>query len=215
MSGSGSNRGPTVGQPWANPEPRHLFRRVLSRNVSVAAFATRAWNKNMRSDAFTKDGAMPAQHCQASRCNRFVRAGAVFCSRHQDGGETTAVPTPKPSPETSATRLDPVEPIRFQERLEARSYKALYDDPIANVMHQAAAMVAEQGLLDELGALRIVLARLVMEEQDLSRLAANVTRVAHVAVQAARAQRVISGAAAEGLTNALTQVLIEVNSDGE
>lgn len=127
----------------------------------------------------------------------------------------TAVSLPVSPPKTSASAVDPGASIGFQERLEARSYTALYDDPIANVMHQAAAMVAEQGLLDELGALRIVLARLVMEEQDLSRLATNVTRVAHVAVQAARAQRVISGAAAEGLTNALTQVLIEVNPDGD
>lgn len=158
---------------------------------------------------------MSAPRCQASRCNRFIRAGDAFCSRHQDEEVVTAVYSPKPFPEASATVRDPAEPIGFQERLEARSYTALYDDPIANVMHQAATMVAEQGLLDELGALRIVLARLVMEEQDLSRLAANVTRVAHVAVQAARAQRVISGAAAEGLTNALTQVLIEVNPGGE
>lgn len=155
---------------------------------------------------------MPAQRCQATGCGRFTRASDVFCSRHQDGGEPTAGGSPTPLRNASA---EPADSIGFQERLEARSYQALYDDPIAKVMHQAAAMVAEQGLLDELGALRIVLARLVMEEQDLTRLATNVTRVAHVAVQAARAQRVISGAAAEGLTNALTQVLLEINPDGD
>ncbi|HEV2066320.1 MAG TPA: hypothetical protein VGR08_05750 [Thermomicrobiales bacterium] len=127
-----------------------------------------------------------------------------------DSGDASESPAP-----ARDTPTEPGDAIGFQERLEARSYRALYDDPIASVMHQAAAMVAEQGLLDELGALRIVLARLVMEEQDLSRLATNVTRVAHVAVQAARAQRVISGATAEGLTNALTQVLIEINPEGK
>jgi len=158
---------------------------------------------------------MPTSHCQDPRCNRFVRAGDEFCARHRAEGDISIVETSMSSLETSGPVAAPGASPGFQERLEARSYRALYDDPIANVMHQAAAMVAEQGLLDEIGALRIVLARLVMEEQDLSRLATNVTRVAHVAVQAARAQRVISGAAADGLTNALTQILIEVNSDGE
>lgn len=164
---------------------------------------------------------MPSKHCQVKGCGRFTRAGQVFCSRHPNGEEMPARDSggsadsgKSPAP-ARGTPAETVDVIGFQERLEARSYRALYDDPIASVMHQAAAMVAEQGLLDELGALRIVLARLVMEEQDLSRLATNVTRVAHVAVQAARAQRVISGATAEGLTNALTQVLIEINPDGE
>jgi len=155
---------------------------------------------------------MPSKHCQVKGCGRFTRAGQVFCSRHPNGQEIPTDDLPNPAQDTPA---EPVDAIGFRERLEARSYRALYDDPIASVMHQAAAMVTEQGLLDELGALRIVLARLVMEEQDLSRLATNVTRVAHVAVQAARAQRVISGATAEGLTNALTQVLIEINPEGE
>lgn len=158
---------------------------------------------------------MPAPRCQKHGCGRFTPAGDAFCSLHRDGDEATAGSSPSPSPKVPASTVDPDASIGFQERLEARSYEALYDGPIANVMHQAAAMVAEKGLLDELGALRIVLARLVMEEQDLTRLATNVARVAHVAVQAARAQRVISGAAAEGLTNALTQILIEINPEGE
>jgi hypothetical protein len=156
------------------------------------------------SDASIPAVRRPAK-CLAPRCGRFVRTGVAFCDRHdpeRDESDVDASPSGR-------------NPEAFERRLRKRSYRALYDDPVANVMHQAAAMVAEQGLLDELGALRIVLARLVMEEQDLSRLAANVTKVAHVAVQAARAQRVISGATAEGLTNALTQVLIEVNPNGE
>ena len=39
----------------------------------------------------------------------------------------------------------------------------------------------------------------------------SVTRVASVAVRAAQAQRVISGQAADGLTDALTTILVEVN----
>ena len=72
---------------------------------------------------------------------------------------------------------------------------------------------AERGVLEEIGALRLVLARLLVEEDDLTKLAANVARVASVAVQAARAQRTIDGEVAQSLTEALTQILIEMDQD--
>ncbi len=73
---------------------------------------------------------------------------------------------------------------------------------------------AERSLADEIGALRFVLARLLAEEQgqDAAKLAASVARVAGVAVQAARAQRAIGGELADGLTEALTQILAEFDS---
>jgi hypothetical protein len=99
---------------------------------------------------------------------------------------------------------------RFRERLEEGNYRALFDDYLARVITEAA---AERGLVEEIGALRLVLARLLVEEDDLSKLAANVARVASVAVQAARAQRAITGEVAQGLTEALTQILIELDGD--
>jgi len=100
----------------------------------------------------------------------------------------------------------------FQERLERGEYRGLLDLNVQQVIDQAAAQITEHGLVDELGALRMVLARILLEEKDLSRMVANVTRVASVAVRAAQAQRVISGQAADGLTDALTRILIEVNA---
>jgi len=99
---------------------------------------------------------------------------------------------------------------RFRERLEAGNYRSLFDDYLARVIAQAA---AERGVLEEIGALRLVLARLLVEEDDLTKLAANVARVASVAVQAARAQRAIDGEVAQSLTEALTQILIEMDQD--
>ncbi|MBA2278241.1 MAG: hypothetical protein H0W06_10815 [Chloroflexia bacterium] len=99
---------------------------------------------------------------------------------------------------------------RFRERLEEGNYRALFDASLARVIAEAA---AERGLVEEIGALRLVLARLLVEEDDLSKLAANVARVASVAVQAARAQRAMSGEVAQGLTEALTRILIELDED--
>ena len=98
----------------------------------------------------------------------------------------------------------------FRRRLEAGDYRGLYDRRLSEVIAQAA---AERSLADEIGALRYVLARLLAEEEDPAKLAASVARVAGVAVQAARAQRAVTGDLADGLTAALTQILIEL--DGE
>mgnify|MGYP001445024594 FL=1 len=72
---------------------------------------------------------------------------------------------------------------------------------------------AEASVNHELGALRYVLARLLAEEEDPIALAKAVARVASVSVQAARAQRAISGAVADSLTDAVTQILIELGGE--
>lgn len=143
---------------------------------------------------------MTAHRCQAPGCGRFVRAGAAYCGNHNPFTDVEEVLAGQPELRS-----------KFRERLEQGEYAALFDDHLSKVMHQAAMAVAERGLVDEIGALRLVLARLLMEEDDLSKLAANVTRVASVAVQAARAQRAISGDVAQGLTSALTQILTELD----
>ena len=99
----------------------------------------------------------------------------------------------------------------FRRRLEAGDYRGLYDRRLSGVIAQAA---SERSLDDEIGALRFVLARLLAEEQeqDAAKLAASVARVVGVAVQAARAQRAIGGELADGLTEALTQILAEFDS---
>ena len=73
----------------------------------------------------------------------------------------------------------------------------------------------EAGVSDELGALRIVMARLLTEEDDLVVLAQLIARIASVSIQAARVQRAISGQQAESLTEALTSILTDLEgSDG-
>lgn len=50
----------------------------------------------------------------------------------------------------------------------------------------------EQGVGDEIRVLRVVMARLLVEEEDLSKLVAGVARLTTAIVQASRLQRLIS-----------------------
>ena len=100
----------------------------------------------------------------------------------------------------------------FRARLESGDYRELLGARLGEVMAQAA---AEAGVTEELGALRIVMARLLTEEEDPVVLAPLIARIASVSIQAARAQRAISGQLAESLTEALTTILAELEgSDG-
>jgi hypothetical protein len=134
------------------------------------------------------------------RCGRYVRAGAPHCDRHD----------PSTSGEGRVETSDDAH-ARFLELLNRGEYAGFFDDRLLEVMRQAAQAMSERGLTEEIGALRMVLSRLVKEEQDLSKLTASVTRVASVAVQAARTQRAINGDTARGLTSALTQILAELD----
>ena len=95
----------------------------------------------------------------------------------------------------------------FRTRLESGDYRELLGKRLGEVMAQAA---AEAGVMEELGALRIVMARLLTEEDDPVVLAPLIARIASVSIQAARAQRAINGRLAESLTEALTTILAEL-----
>ena len=104
------------------------------------------------------------------------------------------------------TTPDSAASAAFRARLESGDYRALLGRRLGEVMAEAA---GEAGVGDELGALRVVMARLLTEEDDLEVLAPLVARIASVSIQAARAQRAISGQLAESLTEALTTILTD------
>ena len=139
---------------------------------------------------------MTATRCAAPRCGRFVPAGTEHCDKHESAGK-----------EADAAHA------AFLARLEQGSYAGLFDEQIREVMTQAATAMRAEGLSEEIGALRYVLARPINEEHDLARLTAAVTKIATAAVQTARAQRAINGESAEGLTSAVTQILAELDEE--
>lgn len=96
----------------------------------------------------------------------------------------------------------------FRARVEEGDYRSLLGAALSSVIRQAA---AEPGLDEEIGMLRVVLARLLVEEDDPAKLAAGAARIAHVAVQAARARHTLRGEQADNLTEAITQILTELD----
>ncbi len=79
---------------------------------------------------------------------------------------------------------------------------------LGEVLAQAA---ADRGLADEIGALRVTLARLLAEVEDPETLAASVGLVAEVTVRAARAQQEISAETADRVMEALRRILTELD----
>jgi hypothetical protein len=100
----------------------------------------------------------------------------------------------------------------FRARLESGDYRELFGGRLGEAMAQAA---DDAGVTDELGALRVVMARLMEEEDDLVVLAGLVARVASVSIQAARIQRAITGQLAESLTDAVTTILADIDGSDE
>jgi hypothetical protein len=96
----------------------------------------------------------------------------------------------------------------FRARIEEGDYRRLLGAALHTVIQQAA---AAPGLDDEIGMLRVVLARLLVEEDDPAKLASGASRIAHVAVQAARARHALRGDQAENLTDAIAAILTELD----
>lgn len=142
---------------------------------------------------------MGARRCAAPGCGRFVQRDRELCARHEEARRS--------EPDGEAAELD-VRAAEFQRRLASGDYRQLFGEVLREIVEQAA---EEPGLADEIGVLRVVLARLLVEERDPAQLAASVSKVAGVAIQAARAQRAISGEGADGLTGAITQILMELD----
>ena len=95
----------------------------------------------------------------------------------------------------------------FRDRIARGDFRGLFDPCLGRIIEQAA---QERNLGQEIGALRVALARLLQEEDDPAKLALGVARLVSAAAQAARTQRALSGDLADGFTEALTQVLMEL-----
>ena len=149
---------------------------------------------------------MGAKRCATPGCGRFVARGRMWCARHAAGVDGE-VELRKLTDLAGPAELDE-RAAEFERRLARGDYRYLFGEVLREIIRQAA---NEPGLADEIGVLRIVLARLLVEERDPKQLAMSVSKVAAVAIQAARAQRAITGEQAAGLTNAITQMLIDLD----
>lgn len=125
--------------------------------------------------------------CQRVGCRAWAMRGGEFCRSHQ-------------------TVLD-----RAVGRQNG-STDELVSRRIASILLRAGVPDQDRAppLDDEIGALRLVLARVLESEEDPRRLAATIPRIVDALVRATRVQRQVQGDQAEGLTEALTQVLLDL-----
>jgi hypothetical protein len=89
----------------------------------------------------------------------------------------------------------------------------LYVDPaVLDMVREAGGDISLDG---ELGALRLVLSKLLQDDGlPVAELAKHVARIAATAAVVAKAKRAISGELAEGITDALTQILVDLGNGG-
>lgn len=133
---------------------------------------------------------MPSRdRCDFTGCARFARPGTTRCSRHRDAIDRHGDP-----------------PTTFEASIEAGEYAGLF----GSLAPQIAQAAHESGIESEIGVLRLVMARLLAEEADPAKLASGVAKLASVVIQAQRAQRALSGKAADDLTDAVAVILEEL-----
>ena len=157
--------------------------------------------------------------CAAPGCTTVTRSRRGYCPAHAWLGQEVATLLPDDPLSARAGQVGEIEleaverrqaaAAAFRQRLEDGDYRGLFGERLGELMAQAA---ADGGVSDELAVLRIVMARLLAEEEDPVTLAKAVSRVAAVSIQAARAQRAINGQLAEGLTDALTTILADLDA---
>ena len=127
--------------------------------------------------------------------------GETLCRAHLTAEE-------RRSGRTSLVDTAPVDAVPRRRRPH---FEQQIEEVVARFASEAG--LEHESLSEEISALRIVLARLLAEEDDAARLATSIPRIVDAVVRAVRAQRSLSGAVAEGLTQAVTQVLIELGLD--
>jgi hypothetical protein len=133
---------------------------------------------------------MPRVRCTFTGCTRYARPGQDRCTAHKDAIDRAGRPA-----------------SAFADRLESGEFRDLF----GTLSPKIAQVAADAGLDNEIGVLRLVMARLLAEEGDPARLASGIAKLAGVIVQAQRAQRALSGEAADSLTDAVATILDELN----
>lgn len=141
-----------------------------------------------------------SRRCARPGCRAWAMRGQEYCRAHR-GLEDRAPPVEDDAREASEA---------FAARLASGRYRELFERQVAAVLAEAGQDVS---LADEIGALRLAMAKVLAEEDDPARLAASISRIVDAVVRAVKAQRTLSGAMAEGLTEAMTAILIELGLD--
>lgn len=139
---------------------------------------------------------MGGQRCARPGCRAWAMRGRSFCRAHQ---HLEQEPVDEVMDASEEERNLPVIPLELiAEKVEALLAECREIDSEAMT------------LWEEIGSLRLVLARVLAEEPDVNRQASSVARIINTEIRAAQTQRLLSGAKAGAITEAVTQILIEL-----
>ncbi len=156
------------------------------------------------------------RRCLVEGCERFVKPGRVVCRDHAGTDEGKAAMAALRAMgdvltgEDTGTERRRERAAEFQRRLARGEYRALLDGRLREVMAQAA---EERGLVEELGAARLVLARLQVEEDDLGKLALGVSRIISAAARVERARYAIGAETEHPLIARINDYLASLSDD--
>ncbi len=138
--------------------------------------------------------------------------GKTFCWSHrQQDTDMTDRQIATDNPENERVRRD----RKFSEAVNSGGSDELVNIAVERILRTIG---QKMSLEDEIGALRLVLKRVITLDAldgDPKETAATVARLSDSIVRAVRAQRAISGDLAEDLSEALTTVLIEMGLGAE
>ena len=134
------------------------------------------------------------RRCIHATCNRFVGKAETHCAAHRQPADCTDLPP---------TAKIPLNPSYPDPDPDQGSYRVLLDNDLRETLARATSEILDKGLIDELGALRVVLLRVLVEEHELAKLVSNITRIVTVAAQAMRVQHAVSGERATTVTESI------------
>lgn len=157
---------------------------------------------------------MAGRRCARAGCRAWAMRGRRYCSAHRhDEAE------PRPTPDHDV-EIDPlIERLERSEAFAAAVRAGQQDELIDRAVQQVIAQIGgERSLGEEIGALRIILKRVIALdglEGDPRETAATAARLVDAIVRAVKTERALSGDLADDLSSALTTVLIEMGLGDE
>lgn len=107
----------------------------------------------------------------------------------------------------AARQANEARDAELARRLAAGRYRDLLPAAVQQLIREAG---QDDTLREEIGALRLVMTRLVARETPDEVLAEHLPRIVNTTLRALKAQRTLAGETAGDLTAALTRVLIEM-----
>lgn len=152
---------------------------------------------------------MASRRCGRPGCRAWAMRGTRFCYAHRFDEETAATA----EPELTAERR--IRSEAFADAVRQGRQDEMVERTVRKMMEISG---GDRTLEQEIGALRLVLQRVIavdMLDGDVRETANTVARLADSIVRAVRAQRAISGDLAGDLSDALTTVLIEMGLGDE